>query len=159
VIFAPGGGGTLKELAVTLVRLSKVENGIEQIVFLDSQYYGGLQEWMKSLPLPASFLDKLFVTDSRDDVLVMGQMFAGDLETAHKNSPRKNSPNYSDVKSRFEYTPPPSPKRVPQEDLDHFDFGEYGDGYMGGYSGAYGQKKPTDPPGKPGFKSKNKKKH
>ncbi len=162
IIFAPGGGGTMKELAVTLVRLSKFDHGIEQIIFLDSQYYNGLEAWLKSLPLPASFKDKLFVTDSREEMTILGQMFIGDLELAHQALPRQAIPDYTDVRSRFEYTPPPTPPKPKKPGRNSSTLEDYYsdmyDSYGYGYSRDEGDTDKDSPSSEPEPKKSDKKK-
>lgn len=54
IIFAPGGGGTMKELATLLVQISGDSSYKLQIIFLSEKYYQGLISVLKQLDLPES---------------------------------------------------------------------------------------------------------
>ncbi len=63
ILVAPGGSGTMKELAVTLVKFATElgSNDSADIFFLSGAYYGSLFGWLEKLPLPASFRKKVFL--------------------------------------------------------------------------------------------------
>jgi predicted Rossmann-fold nucleotide-binding protein len=98
VIFAPGGNGTIKELATTLVRLGGKANGLQAIVFLDSEYYGGLVEWFQQSNLPQTVKDKLVVVDKASEVETLALSMAEKFEIDRQQAPRKNQPEYKKPK-------------------------------------------------------------
>mgnify|MGYP002139689315 CR=1 FL=1 len=65
VIFAPGGTGTMTELATTLVKMAS-DTELVPVVFLDVNYYGGLANWFKSLNLPNQFANSIKFIESAE---------------------------------------------------------------------------------------------
>lgn len=65
VIFAPGGTGTMTELATTLVKMAS-DNKFVPVAFLDVNYYGGLAAWFKSLNLPKEFANSIKFIESAE---------------------------------------------------------------------------------------------
>jgi predicted Rossmann-fold nucleotide-binding protein len=98
IIFAPGGNGTIKELAVTLVRSASKFSSVKKIVFLDSDYYGPLFNWLKNANLPQSFKDKLVIFDKAEDFEVMAKKLQDSTESARIREIRKDQQTY-EVKS------------------------------------------------------------
>lgn len=58
VILAPGGMGTMKELATTLVDEASASRH-RWIVLISQGYYGPLQDFLQSLPIPTSMKEKI----------------------------------------------------------------------------------------------------
>ncbi len=68
VIFAPGGSGTVKELATTLVDLAAHPERSQNIVFLSTDYYGVLLKVL-SKGMPDSFKSRFLAIDKGPDIL------------------------------------------------------------------------------------------
>ena len=65
-IIAPGGPGTMRELATWLVQEAhKEEPGL--LVFISKAYYGPLVAWFKELPLPDRIKSRISVVDDDDE--------------------------------------------------------------------------------------------
>lgn len=62
--FAPGGKGTMRELAATLVRESSMEASENKLVFFPKAYYQRLFDFLQSLPLPTHLKTRLLMADS-----------------------------------------------------------------------------------------------
>jgi predicted Rossmann-fold nucleotide-binding protein len=69
-VFAPGGMGTMRELAVVLVHEAS-QNDHRWISFIGRQYYGGLTDFMASLPLPKEILERVSVVKSSQEMLAV----------------------------------------------------------------------------------------
>lgn len=65
--FAPGGKGTMRELAATLVRETVLENSNNKIVFFPREYYRGLYDYLQSLPLPTQLKKRILLVDSEEE--------------------------------------------------------------------------------------------
>ena len=62
ILVAPGGMGTMKELATAFTALSPGNQTTSpQIVFIGSKYYGPLVEWIKELPLPVEISGRIII--------------------------------------------------------------------------------------------------
>ena len=80
IIFAPGGNGTLKELATTLVRASSKLDSFERLIFLDDTYYGPLVNWLMASALPQTVKDKITLIHSKEEILALGLKLQTDVE-------------------------------------------------------------------------------
>jgi len=59
-VFAPGGAGTIRELATYLMNeATHPWHKTPAMVFLDEDYYWGLVQWLKALPLPSRIIGKI----------------------------------------------------------------------------------------------------
>lgn len=94
IIFAPGGGGTLKELATTLIRMSSRMEKIKKIIFLDSEYYAGLVKWLLDSSLPQVIKDKIVLTDSAFEVEKIGLELQENFEKDRMSPARNNQETY-----------------------------------------------------------------
>lgn len=65
IIFAPGGPGTMKELATTFFMMSSATKIDVPLIFLSRDYYGELLEWFNSLGLPIELRAKIKIINSR----------------------------------------------------------------------------------------------
>ena len=66
-VVAPGGRGTLREIAIALLELDQDTSDTSLLVFLESEYYAGLVEWLRSLELPRRVTDRIRVVDTLHD--------------------------------------------------------------------------------------------
>jgi predicted Rossmann-fold nucleotide-binding protein len=64
IIFAPGGSGTMKELATTLIMMSAYKKFGTPLIFLSEEYYEGLINWFRNLNLPKEFMDNIKIINS-----------------------------------------------------------------------------------------------
>lgn len=64
IVFAPGGSGTVRELATSLVHSSLEPENKPLITFLHQGYYGGLVEWFKSSQLPENLKSRFRLVDT-----------------------------------------------------------------------------------------------
>ena len=94
IIFAPGGNGTIKELATTLVRASGKFWSFKKIVFLDSDYYGPLVQWIMNSSLPKALKDKIVMADTVAQLEALALPLQEASEKARIKTPRKDQPNY-----------------------------------------------------------------
>lgn len=94
IIFAPGGNGTIKELATTLVRAGARSKDVQHVVFLDSNYYSSLVKWLKEIGLPASFVNKLEIFDRSEDVEALALISQTDAEKSRMQAPRNPQPTF-----------------------------------------------------------------
>lgn len=68
IIFAPGGSGTMKELAATLVSMAAQKQFQVPLLFLGTEYYDKLIDWLIELNLPGEFLEQISLIDSEDEL-------------------------------------------------------------------------------------------
>lgn len=64
IMFAPGGHGTMKELATTFVKMAAETRYEAAVAFLSADYYGGLLDWLHSFKLPEQFWERVSAIDS-----------------------------------------------------------------------------------------------
>ncbi len=94
IVVAPGGAGTIKEFAVSLVRANGKLDDIKQIVFLDSDYYGQLFDWIQKSAISPEIKEKIVLIDSSKEMRNIGLKYQVDLERSRQQEPRKNQPEY-----------------------------------------------------------------
>jgi predicted Rossmann-fold nucleotide-binding protein len=104
VVFAPGGSGTIKELAVTFVRLSQNPDLISRIVFLDSKYYGGLVGWILKKPIPEYIKRKIVLIDNASEIAALGKNLLSTVEASRDIKPRKNQPQFKESEPQYRYS-------------------------------------------------------
>lgn len=68
IIFAPGGSGTMKEFATALVSLAAQKQFSVPLLFLSTEYYEKLIDWLFGLDLPAKLLKQIHLIDSEDEL-------------------------------------------------------------------------------------------
>lgn len=68
VVIGPGGSGTMKELAATLVSLNSSSDPIKGVVFLSKDYYGRLYDWIQKSELPKEIKNKFFIAGSVEEL-------------------------------------------------------------------------------------------
>lgn len=90
VLVVPGGRGTMREIAVTLLKMAAQPESRLQLVLVDKTYYQGFYEWLKSR-LPAGLLGRIHLVDGRQefDELVSDLIRNGklDWERLYANPP------------------------------------------------------------------------
>lgn len=65
-LLAPGGKGTLREIATWMFQeANKEDPGL--MIFISRAYYGPLVSWLKSLPLPERFKSRISVVDNEEE--------------------------------------------------------------------------------------------
>lgn len=94
IIFAPGGDGTIKELATTLVRSADKLNSFSKLIFLDSNYYQGLYDWLQNSSLPQELKKKMVLVDKADQVEEIAKTVQTNQDRSRIASPRKDEPTY-----------------------------------------------------------------
>ena len=100
IIFAPGGDGTIKELATTLVRSAGKFDQINKIVFLDSDYYGPLVTWIQKSDLPQALKEKIVMYNTVEEFSVLAQKLQNTDEKNQVITPRKDQLTY-EVKTKI----------------------------------------------------------
>ena len=68
VSFAPGGNGTIKELAVLMTGFSRLNHQVQKISFLQSSYYQPLVSWLHELGMPSAFLNKIQLVSAESEI-------------------------------------------------------------------------------------------
>lgn len=109
VLVAPGGLGTLRELATWIVQ--EAYNPMpSQLVFVSEAYYGPLYDWLKSLPLPEVFKSSIHLVNSAESFFALArrQMLASpeQIVRAEERNRAKRIQSPKPVP-----TPSPSPSR------------------------------------------------
>lgn len=94
IIFAPGGNGTIKELATTLVRASSKLLSFKYIVFLDSDYYSSLVNWLMKSNLPKELKDKIVTINSADELEQLAKPIQETFERNRISEPRVEQLEY-----------------------------------------------------------------
>jgi predicted Rossmann-fold nucleotide-binding protein len=90
IVFAPGGNGTIKELATTLFLLANTNKStVNKVVFLDSDYYGPLVRLLTDFNLVNDFSKKIEVIDSETHAQALVAT-AGYKKTAAKTRSNEN---------------------------------------------------------------------
>jgi uncharacterized protein (TIGR00725 family) len=70
VIVAPGGSGTMREIAVAMVQWASGNiNTNQKIVFFKSDYYKPLFDWLMNSNLPQEFKSRLVLIDKPKEIL------------------------------------------------------------------------------------------
>jgi len=69
IVNAPGGSGTAKEIAVTLIMIGGQPDRNQQIVFLNSKFYGTPFNWLNNSGLPSEFTGRLNIIDKKDEII------------------------------------------------------------------------------------------
>ncbi len=77
VLVAPGGDGTMKELATTFVAMAGGSENSPQILFISKAYYQKLVDWIHSLDPSSSLVNQVKLVDSWDE---MKEVLEGDLK-------------------------------------------------------------------------------
>lgn len=73
---APGGSGTMREVAASLVWLSQQENPKAVLLFLKKSYYQPLVKLLQSLPIDPEILSRIAVVDSKAELHAAMKAFA-----------------------------------------------------------------------------------
>jgi uncharacterized protein (TIGR00725 family) len=156
IIFVPGGNGTIKELAVTLVKAAGKFDSFEKIVFLDSDYYKPLVEWFKASSLPQALKDKIVLLDKATDVETLGLSLQEGFEKARVQEPRKDQLSYEvkTYESSYSGSSFGSSKYLGGSSSGSGSSSSSGSGSKSVYESGYG-KKPSPKHGKPGIVIKN----
>ena len=68
LLIAPGGEGTLEELASALVKASLSPKDAPTFVFLNTHFWGGYLKFLNSLRLPSQLREKLFWINSSEEL-------------------------------------------------------------------------------------------
>jgi predicted Rossmann-fold nucleotide-binding protein len=59
IAVAPGGMGTMKEVAVMMVAQAALPSVASNVVFIEDNYYGGLVDWLKQSNLPVAYKSRI----------------------------------------------------------------------------------------------------
>jgi predicted Rossmann-fold nucleotide-binding protein len=103
IAVAPGGMGTMKEVAVTMVAQAALPSVASNVVFIEDKYYGGLVDWLKQSNLPVAYKSRIgLVGDSAQMISLVNSIL--EQEPGRKDNliaPRKAPKN----------VPPPKPAK------------------------------------------------
>lgn len=68
VVYAPGGPGTMQELATHLVQIAGQKGKSAPLVFLDRDYYWGLVSWLQELPFSETLRHRIFLIQDAEEL-------------------------------------------------------------------------------------------
>lgn len=68
IVFAPGGMGTMKELATALVKFAAAKKITVPLIFINDTYYKGLTQWLSSI-MPEELSRKIVLFDSDENFI------------------------------------------------------------------------------------------
>jgi predicted Rossmann-fold nucleotide-binding protein len=112
VVFVPGGGGTMRELAATLIRLAADPSQRLELVLFDRAYYQALFDWIQAAGLPAGVKARFTLVDTPaelsqavDRMIAAGRLDRDRLMTRTPPSPRAVDP------AALEFLDPPKRAR------------------------------------------------
>lgn len=106
IIFAPGGSGTMKELATAFFKVAKAMTSDEIIVFMSKDYYGTMFEGLQNSALPQSLRSKIFLVDSIEDMQKLYESYESQiadkssLRTSQSPVPRNSNKTFRGIEYR-----------------------------------------------------------
>jgi uncharacterized protein (TIGR00725 family) len=128
ILIAPGGNGTMQEIATAFVELARSPGQPRELVFMSSAYYGPFVEWLRAQPFPADFLASIHVIDRAEELgPIIQKVLAhpGIQETGFRGAPPKAPRN-----DHTQFEPPAQPAggergggKPAYKDDEYFDWG------------------------------------
>ncbi len=105
-LIAPGGRGTIREIATWLFQEAYSPNpGL--LIFISRSYYGPLVQWFKSLPLPEAFRSRIYVIDNDEEMIKIAR--------DHELVTEADVARVQSALEDFARIPPPPPPPPPSE--------------------------------------------
>ncbi len=68
IIVLPGGGGTMREIAMALIKMRDEPTSTFQLIFMDVKYYKGLLKWLYAQNIPEFILSRIHIIDNSNEL-------------------------------------------------------------------------------------------
>jgi len=106
-VFVPGGRGTMKELAATLVKMAAELDSPSRLVFVSDKYYRNLASWLAYSDLPEEINKKISLISSPEEMEKLVQYLEQNPQVDQSTLRTEDRPQPRNSNNEFKIPPEP----------------------------------------------------